>query len=138
MNLIGSLAILNYPSKIMKSLFHNHIIYLRFLLILFLISIHRYLLYRSSNRNFIYITIIQPLVLEILQNTSKSNNNNLHTIKIINFLVITFLPFSCTSFLLKPNILLDTLFSDTLNLCSAFTSRDQVSHSYKINRIIDV
>jgi hypothetical protein len=33
--------------------------------------------------------------------------------------------------LLGPNILLSTLLSNTLNLCSSHSVRDQVSHSYK-------
>jgi hypothetical protein len=36
-----------------------------------------------------------------------------------------------TSSLLGPNILLSTLFSNTINLCSARNVRDQVSHPYK-------
>jgi len=37
-----------------------------------------------------------------------------------------------TSSLLRPNILLSTLFSDTLNLCSSLSMRDQVSNPYKL------
>jgi polysaccharide pyruvyl transferase WcaK-like protein len=33
--------------------------------------------------------------------------------------------------LLVPNILLGTLFSNTLNLCASLSVRDQVSHQYK-------
>jgi hypothetical protein len=36
-----------------------------------------------------------------------------------------------TSTLLGPNILLSTLFSNTLSLCSSLSVRDQVSHPYK-------
>jgi uncharacterized membrane protein len=36
-----------------------------------------------------------------------------------------------TSSLIGPNILLSTLFSNTLNLCSSLNVRDQVSHPYK-------
>jgi hypothetical protein len=35
------------------------------------------------------------------------------------------------SSLLGPNILLSTLFSNTLNLCSSLSVRDQVSHPYR-------
>jgi hypothetical protein len=35
------------------------------------------------------------------------------------------------SFLLGPNILLSTLFSNTLSLCSSLSVRDHVSHPYK-------
>jgi hypothetical protein len=33
--------------------------------------------------------------------------------------------------LLGPNIPLSTLFSDSLSLCSSFSLKDQVSHTYK-------
>jgi hypothetical protein len=36
-----------------------------------------------------------------------------------------------TSSLLGPNVLLRTLFSNTLSLCSSLNVRDQVSHPYK-------
>jgi polysaccharide pyruvyl transferase WcaK-like protein len=36
-----------------------------------------------------------------------------------------------TSSLLRPNIPLRTLFSNTLNLCSSLNVRHQVSHQYK-------
>jgi hypothetical protein len=36
-----------------------------------------------------------------------------------------------TSFLFGPNILLETLFSNTLSLCSSLHVRDQVSHPHK-------
>jgi hypothetical protein len=49
-----------------------------------------------------------------------------------------FLHSPVTSFHLGQNILLTTLFSDTLNLCSSLNSRDQVSHQYKINSRIMV
>jgi hypothetical protein len=42
-----------------------------------------------------------------------------------------FLHSPVTSSLLGPNILLSTLFSNTLNRCSSLNSTDQVSHPYK-------
>jgi hypothetical protein len=42
-----------------------------------------------------------------------------------------FLHSPVTSSLLGPNILLRTLFSNTLSLCSSLSVRDQVSHQYK-------
>jgi hypothetical protein len=42
-----------------------------------------------------------------------------------------FLQYPVTSSLLGPNILLSTLFSNTLKLCSSLNVRDQVSHPYK-------
>jgi hypothetical protein len=43
----------------------------------------------------------------------------------------SFLHSPITSTLLGPNILLNTLFSNTLNLRSSLNVRDQVSHPYK-------
>jgi hypothetical protein len=43
-----------------------------------------------------------------------------------------------TSSLLGPNILLRTLFSNTLSLCSSLNVRDQVSHPYKTTGTIIV
>jgi hypothetical protein len=42
-----------------------------------------------------------------------------------------FLHYPVTSSLLSPNILLRTLFSNTLSLCSSLNVIDQVSHPYK-------
>jgi hypothetical protein len=36
-----------------------------------------------------------------------------------------------TSFLFRPNVLLSTLFSDTLSLCSSLNDRDQISQPYR-------
>jgi hypothetical protein len=43
-----------------------------------------------------------------------------------------------TSFLLGPNILLSTLFSNTLSLCSSLNARYEVSHQYKTSGKIEV
>jgi hypothetical protein len=43
----------------------------------------------------------------------------------------SFLQPPLTSSLFRPNILLNTLFSDTLSLCSSLNVRDQVSHPYR-------
>jgi hypothetical protein len=45
--------------------------------------------------------------------------------------VCSFLQPPVTSSLLGSNILLSTLFSNTLNLCSSLNVKDQVSHPYK-------
>jgi hypothetical protein len=42
-----------------------------------------------------------------------------------------------SSSLLGPNILLNTLFSQTLSLCSSLKVRDQVSHPYSTNGRMD-
>jgi len=42
-----------------------------------------------------------------------------------------FSPLPCYIVLLGPNILLSTLFSNTLSLLSSFNVSDQVSHPYK-------
>jgi hypothetical protein len=46
----------------------------------------------------------------------------------MKLLIVQLFPLSCH---LGPNILLRTLFSNTLSLCSSLTVRDQVSHPYK-------
>jgi hypothetical protein len=48
----------------------------------------------------------------------------------MKLLVMQFSPVSLTSSLFSPNILLNTLFSNTLSLCSFLNVRDQVSHPY--------
>jgi hypothetical protein len=45
--------------------------------------------------------------------------------------ICSFLQPPVTSFLFGQNILLSTLFLNTLNLCSSLEVRDQVSHPYK-------
>jgi len=40
-----------------------------------------------------------------------------------------------TSTLLRPNILLSTLFSNTLSLCSSVSVRERASHPYKTDKI---
>jgi len=48
----------------------------------------------------------------------------------------SFLHSPVTSSLLGPNILLNTLFSNTLSLCSSLSVSDQVSHPHKTRKII--
>jgi len=50
----------------------------------------------------------------------------------MKLLVMQLFPVSLTSTLLGPNILLTTLFLDTLSLRSSLSVRDQVSHPYEI------
>jgi len=49
----------------------------------------------------------------------------------LNSSLCSFLHSPVTSSLLGPNILLNTLFSNTLSLCSSDNVRDQVPHPYK-------
>ena len=49
----------------------------------------------------------------------------------LSYSLCTFLHSPVTSFLLGPNTLLSTLFSNTLSLRSSLNVSDQVSHSYK-------
>ena len=49
----------------------------------------------------------------------------------LSFSLCNFLHSPVTPFLLGPNILLKTLFSNTLSLCSSLNVSDQVSHPYK-------
>jgi hypothetical protein len=51
----------------------------------------------------------------------------------MKLLIVQLSSFSCYFILFGPNILLRTLFSNTLNLCSSLNVRDQVSHPYKTN-----
>jgi hypothetical protein len=55
----------------------------------------------------------------------------------MKLLVMQFSQPYVTSFLFGPNVLLSTLISDTLILCSSLKVRDQISHPHKITgRII--
>jgi hypothetical protein len=59
-----------------------------------------------------------------------NNPNNIRwRIQAVKFITVQFSPRSV--FLLGPNILLNTLFSKTLSLCSSPKVRDQVSHPYR-------
>jgi hypothetical protein len=51
--------------------------------------------------------------------------------QVTKFLIMQFLQPPVTSSLFGPNILLSTLFSNTLSLCSSLNVRDQVSHPYR-------
>ena len=51
-------------------------------------------------------------------------------VQIIKLLLCSLLHSHITSSLFGPNMLLSTLFSNTLNLCSSINVRDQVSHPY--------
>jgi hypothetical protein len=51
--------------------------------------------------------------------------------KLLSSLLCNFLYSPVTSSLLGPNVLLSTLFSNTLSLCCSLNVRDQVSHPYK-------
>jgi hypothetical protein len=53
--------------------------------------------------------------------------------KIWSSSLCNFLHSPVTSSLFGQNILLRTLFSNTLSLCSSLNVRDRVSHSYKTN-----
>jgi hypothetical protein len=46
-------------------------------------------------------------------------------------LLMQFSPASVTPSLFGPNIVLSTLFSNTLSVCSSLNVRDQVSHPYR-------
>ena len=56
----------------------------------------------------------------------------------LSYSVCSFLHSPVTSSLLSPNILLNTLFSNTLNLRSFLNVSDQISHPYKTTRKIIV
>ena len=50
--------------------------------------------------------------------------------RLLSSLLCSFLHSPVTSSLLGPNILINTLFSNTLSLCSSLDVRDQVPHAY--------
>jgi hypothetical protein len=58
------------------------------------------------------------------------SNYTWQRVHIMKLLVMQFSPFSRPS-LFGPNILLSTLFSNTLSLCSSPNVRNQVSHPYR-------
>jgi hypothetical protein len=53
------------------------------------------------------------------------------TVQITKPLIMQFSPTSYHFIRFSPNILLSTLFSNTLCLCTSFNVRDQVSHPYR-------
>jgi hypothetical protein len=53
-------------------------------------------------------------------------------------LLCNFLQSPFTSFFFGPNILLSTLISNILSLCSSLNARDQVSHPYRMYYIHSV
>ena len=58
--------------------------------------------------------------------------------RLLSFSLCNFLHSPVASSLLGPNILLNTLFSNTLSLRSSFSVRDQISHTYKTTGKITV
>ena len=58
-------------------------------------------------------------------------NNIWWGVQIMKLLIVYFSPFPVTSSILGPDILLNTLFSDTFSLRSSVNVSDQVSHPYK-------
>jgi hypothetical protein len=65
-------------------------------------------------------------------------NNIWRKIQIMKLLICNFLQLPVTSSLLNPNILLNTLFSITLNLCSSLNVRGLVSYPYRTTGAIIV
>jgi hypothetical protein len=53
------------------------------------------------------------------------------TVQVMKLLIMLFSPTSLYFFPLGPNILLSTLFSNTIGLCSSLNVRDQLSHPHK-------
>jgi hypothetical protein len=58
-------------------------------------------------------------------------------VQVMKLLICSFLQPPVISSLFGPNILLSTLFSNTLSLCCFLNVRDQVSHPYRITGKID-
>ncbi|PNF36818.1 hypothetical protein B7P43_G09612, partial [Cryptotermes secundus] len=68
-----------------------------------------------------YLILLDLIILTILGEEYKLRSSSL----------CSFLQPPVTSSLFGPNILLNTLFSNTLNLCSSLNVRDQLSHPYR-------
>jgi hypothetical protein len=66
-----------------------------------------------------------------------NNSNNIWwRVQSMELLIIKFSLTSCYLTRLGPNILLSTLFSNSLNLCSSLSVKDQVCYPYKTVKII--
>jgi hypothetical protein len=70
--------------------------------------------------------------------TTECDNSNYawRRVQIMKLLVMQSSSPPLISSLFGPNILLSTLFSNTLRLCSSVNVRDQVSHPYRTNRYL--
>jgi hypothetical protein len=53
----------------------------------------------------------------------------------MKFLIVQLHPFPRHLILLRPNIVLRTLYLNTLSLCSYLSVRDQISHPYKTTKL---
>jgi hypothetical protein len=71
---------------------------------------------------------IMRMLEEVIHKSVHSHKCCVNMVLILNS---TFLQFPITSSLFRPNILLSTLFSNTLSLHSSLNVRDQVSHPYR-------
>jgi hypothetical protein len=88
--------------------------------------------FQVSNQN--TVNIYLQCVLHILPMSSlwfDHANNIWRSVKFVKLFIRKFSPAPTICFLLRPNTLLSTLFSDTLNLCSTLSVKDQVSHLHK-------
>jgi len=74
-----------------------------------------------------YVLHAQPIVLLDFINRKVSGDQH----RSLSSSLCSFLHFPVTSSLLGPNILLNTLFSNTLSLRSSLNYSDQISHPYK-------
>jgi hypothetical protein len=88
----------------------------------------------SLPTKFLYATLFSPTC--YMPRPSHSSrfyqpNNIWWWVQILSYSLCSLLHSPVASSLLGPNILLSTLFSNTLSLCSSLSVRDQVPHPYK-------
>jgi hypothetical protein len=115
------------PSHLSKihQLYYSSTYVLVFLVVTFPLAFPPIIYKRSSSPHTCYMTRpSHPPRLDY-------SNYTWRRVQITKLLVMQFLHSPVTSSLFGPNILLSTLFSNTLSLCSSLNVRDQVSHPYR-------
>jgi hypothetical protein len=97
-----------------------------FLVVSFLLDFPPITYTRSSSLHSCYILILILILLDLIILIILGEEYKLRS-----SLLCSFLHSAVTSCFFGPNILLSTLFSNTLSLCSSLNVRDQFSHPYR-------